>query len=155
MEQPAVKPAAPQPEMNHDYSDQESQQSVVEKTELDLEIEKYQREIEEKQRRLRNLQSAQPSTQQPQQPLPPPQTQPVRYPAPQKGSYDVYEPPESDQEQIPQYPPQQSSDDTDTAIPSAAAAPGDEEQPLYFTSVNTDRNRKKAKRPVNPKTRPS
>jgi signal recognition particle receptor subunit beta len=143
--EPMTQPAAPKTIVE---TESPSEQSSSDKTELDLEIEKYQHEIEEKQRRLRNLQSAQPPAaahQQP-QPQPPQQTQPVQYPAPQKGSYDVYEPPESDQEQIPQYPPQQNAED--------GTAAADEDQPLYFTSVNTDRQRKKTKRPVNPKTRP-
>jgi signal recognition particle receptor subunit beta len=140
---------APGQKTEADFSSgQAPSQTSADKTELDLEIEKYQREIEDKQRRLRNLQSAQPPQQAAPvvQTPPPQQTQPMQFPAPQKGSYDVYEPPESDQEQIPQYPPQQSADD----VPP----PGDEDQPLYFTSVNTDRQRKKIKRPINPKTRP-
>jgi hypothetical protein len=139
-----AQPSSPSPNREQDFSaaaeGQASPQQSADKTELDLEIEKYQREIEDKQRRVRNLQSAQPADPQPPHPQ---QTQPVHYPAPQKGSYDVYEPPLSPQEQIPQY--QQSAEE----MPS----PTDEEQPLYFTSVNTDRQRKKVKRPVNPKTR--
>jgi signal recognition particle receptor subunit beta len=145
--EPMEQPSVPPQQAEQDFSSRQTMpQSPSDKTELDLEIEKYQREIEEKQRRLRNLQSVQPSVQ---QPPPAPQTQPVQYPAPQKGSYDVYEPPESTQEQIPQYPPQESADDADASAP----APGDEDQPLYFTSVNTDRQRRKIKRPVNPKTK--
>ncbi len=127
------------------YSSQELKPSSAEKTELDLEIEKYQREIEEKQRKLRNLQSAQ-QPQPLQQPASPQQTQPIAYPPPQQGSYNVYEPPEESAEQIPQYPQQNYSEEP--------LQPGEEEQPLYFTSVNTDRQRKKIKRPVNPKTKP-
>jgi len=139
--EPMTAPAAPAQRAAQGFSSsQEVQQSSADKTELDIEIEKYQREIEDKQRRLRNLQSAQP-----QQPPPPQQTQPMQFPAPQKGSYDVYEPPESAQEQIPEYPQAEQSEDM--------AAAGDEDQPLYFTSVNTDRQRKKIKRPVNPKTK--
>jgi signal recognition particle receptor subunit beta len=142
--EPMAQPSSPSPNREQDFSaaaeGQASPQQSADKTELDLEIEKYQREIEDKQRRVRNLQSAQPADPQPPHPQ---QTQPVHYPAPQKGSYDVYEPPLSPQEQIPQY--QQSAEE----MPS----PTDEEQPLYFTSVNTDRQRKKVKRPVNPKTR--
>jgi signal recognition particle receptor subunit beta len=119
----------------------------VDKTELDLEIEKYQKEIEEKQRKLRMLQSSPPLSQQ-QEPLPqrsiPPQEN--SFPAPQKGSYDVYDLPETD-DQIPHFPVRHSAPSPE------AAPPADEDQPLYFTSVNTDRQRKKAKRPVNPKTK--
>jgi hypothetical protein len=148
--EPMEQPSAPPTVAEQDFSSsQVMPPSSAEKTELDLEIEKYQREIEEKQRRLRNLQSVQPSVQ---QPPPPPQTQPVQYPAPQKGSYDVYDPPESSQEQIPEYPPQESAEDAD-ADASASSTTADEEQPLYFTSVNTDRQRRKIKRPVNPKTK--
>jgi signal recognition particle receptor subunit beta len=147
--EPMQQTSAPQQRPEQDFSSgQVMPPSSAEKTELDLEIEKYQREIEEKQRRLRNLQSAQAPAAQ--QPPPAPQTQLVQFPAPQKGSYDVYEPPESTQEQIPQYPPQESSEDADA---SASPTSGDEERPLYFTSVNTDRQRRKIKRPVNPKTK--
>ena len=128
-------------------------ESGVDKTELDLEIEKYQKEIEDKQRRLRTLQS---STSAPldsaaglQGPSPRPQPQPKQqtsFPAPQKANYDVYDLPETD-DQIPQFPPQgqdENSHESSIAV--------DEEQPLYFTSVNTGQ-RKKTKRPVNPKTK--
>jgi hypothetical protein len=129
-EQPPSKPAATP--------------AAVDKTELDLEIEKYQKEIEEKQRRLRSLQSPQTPQEQEQAPA----AQAGSFPAPQQGSYDVYDAPETD-DQIPQYPPQQA------AASSDAQAPTDEEQQLYFTSVNPgDRQRKKIKRPVNPKTKP-
>jgi mutual gliding-motility protein MglA len=128
-EQPPSKPAAAQ--------------AAVDKTELDLEIEKYQKEIEEKQRRLHSLQSTQTPQQQEQAPA-----QPGSFPAPQQGSYDVYDAPGTD-DQIPQFPPQQA------AASSDSQAPADDEQQLYFTSVNpVDRQRKKIKRPVNPKTKP-
>ena len=133
-EQPPSKPAAAQAA---------PLQAAVDKTELDLEIEKYQKEIEEKQRRLHSLQSSQAPQQQEQAPA-----QPGSFPAPQQGSYDVYDAPGTD-DQIPQYPPQQA------AVPSDTQAPADDEQQLYFTSVNpADRQRKKIKRPVNPKTKP-
>ncbi len=119
-------------------------ESAVDKTELDIEIEKYQKEIEEKQRRLRSLQSSQSQTDT-LEPRPQPVQQQNAFPAPQKGSYDVYDIPETE-DQIPQFPQQQSEE-----IAEAPASP-DEEQPLYFTSVNTGQ-RKKIKRPVNPKTR--
>jgi signal recognition particle receptor subunit beta len=134
-EQSYAKPAAPQAAPSQAHAD---------KTELDLEIEKYQKEIEEKQRRLRSLQPGQASQQQEQSQ---PQQQ-SSFPAPQKGSYDVYDAPETD-DQIPQFPPQQA------AASSDMQAPADDDQQLYFTSVNTDRQRKKIKRPVNPKTKPS
>ncbi len=121
-----------------------SESSSVDKTELDLEIEKYQKEIEDKQRKLRSLQSS-PA---PQQEAPAARPQPPRqspFPPPQQGSYDVYDLPESN-DQIPQYPQRQQGESSDPSISS------DEEQPMYFTSVNTGQ-RKKTKRPVNPKTR--
>lgn len=137
MAQPAAAPQAPQ-----------QQESGVDKTELDLEIEKYQKEIEDKQRRLRSLQSTSPAPQQQESPAPlrpqPVQTQ-NGFAGPQKANYDVYNLPETD-DQIPQFPPRQSEDSQEPP-----ASP-DEEQPLYFTSVNTGQ-RKKIKRPVNPKTK--
>jgi hypothetical protein len=137
MAQPAPAPQAPQ-----------QQESAVDKTELDLEIEKYQKEIEDKQRRLRSLQSTSQAPQQQESPAPlrpqPAQTQNA-FAGPQKANYDVYDLPETD-DQIPQFPPRQSEDSQEPP-----ASP-DEEQPLYFTSVNTGQ-RKKIKRPVNPKTK--
>jgi small GTP-binding protein len=107
--------------------------SRVDKTDLDLEIERYQREIEDKQRRQRPSPSSQQS---------PGHQQPYS-PSPRPAGYEVYEPMEAQEEQTP--PAYQS--------PPAAEDASAEEQPLYFTSVNTDRQRKKIKRPVNPKTR--
>lgn len=133
---PQPAPVAPQP-------------PVDSKTELDLEIEKYQREIEEKQRRLRTLQSSSqpPQAQQPQDALSSPaQQQRNTFPAPQKGSYDVYNAPASD-EQAQEY--QEAEADNVQEAPAAS----DGEQPLFFTSVNTGQ-RKKIKRPVNPKSKP-
>jgi signal recognition particle receptor subunit beta len=125
-----------------------SQPPSVDKTDLDLEIEKYQKEIEEKQRRLRSLQSSQAPQQETASPPPPPRPRQQQnpFPAPQKGSYDVYDLPETD-DQIPQFPPRQAGED------SQEAAPADGEQPLYFTSVNTGQRKKTKRPPVNPKTR--
>jgi mutual gliding-motility protein MglA len=112
---------------NVSAGDQNQSPSSIDKTDLDLEIERYQREIEEKQRRQR------PQAQKP----------PMSQQQPQQAAQydDVYEvsAPSEDQMQPYQSPgtPDQSGD-----------------QPLYFTSVNTDRQRKKMKRPVNPKTKP-
>jgi hypothetical protein len=97
--------------------------SSIDKTDLDLEIERYQREIEEKQRRQR-----------PQTQRPPITQQPVTID-------DVYEVAAPSEEREPYQSPGQTTDQSD-------------DQPLYFTSVNTDRQRKKMKRPVNPKTKP-
>ena len=107
--------------------------SGIDKTDLDLEIERYQREIEEKQRHQHSSAPSQQFTGH-QQPSSPP---------PRPASYDVYEPMETQEEQTP----------AAYQGPAAAEDASAEEQPLYFTSVNTDRQRKKIKRPVNPKTR--
>jgi signal recognition particle receptor subunit beta len=127
-QQPSSSKLSPPPSVSTASVQQPTQ---GEKTELDLEIEKYQREIEDKQRHIQNLQS---QTPQPQQP---------KFAPPQNSSYDVYEPPESSQ--IPQFPPRQAAEETPQQT--------EEGQPLYFTSVNTDRQRKKIKRPVNPKNK--
>ena len=107
--------------------DQNQAPSSIDKTDLDLEIERYQREIEEKQRRQR------PQAQRP----------PISQQQPQQAAIDdVYEVASSSEDQMPtSQAPGQTTDQS-----------GD--QPLYFTSVNTDRQRKKMKRPVNPKTKP-
>ncbi|HUI92659.1 MAG TPA: ADP-ribosylation factor-like protein [Chitinivibrionales bacterium] len=137
--EPMGQPAAPSFEPPPAKAVQQQSPPAVDKTELDLEIEKYQREIEEKQRRLRSLQSPQ-APQQAQQP------QQGAFPAPQQGSYDVYAAPATEEMQ---YPPQQQAD-----VPEEQAV-SEEDQPMYFTSVNpADRQRKKIKRPVNPKTKP-
>jgi signal recognition particle receptor subunit beta len=142
MGQPTAAPVFEQPPSKPAPAPAAPLQGGVDKTELDLEIEKYQKEIEEKQRRLHSLQSSQAPQQQEQSPQ-----QQASFPAPQQGSYDVYDAPGTD-DQIPQFPPQQAG----TSDPQA---PADEEQPLYFTSVNpADRQRKKIKRPVNPKSKP-
>jgi signal recognition particle receptor subunit beta len=136
-QQPTVQ--APEATFSEGLSVQPSQaSSPVDKTELDFEIEKYQKEIEDKQLRLRSLMS----NQAPQQQMPEPQ--PVQpqpsFPAPQRESYDVYDLPETAN----QTPARQDAVD--------APAQTNEEQQLYFTSVNTGQ-RKKNKRPVNPKTK--
>jgi hypothetical protein len=141
MSQPSVKQAPQQPS-----APQSQDPSSMEKTELDLEIEKYQREIEDKQKRLKSLQSGQQSS--PQPPAQPVQQQPQQsqqFPAPQSGSYDVYQPPESSEEQYAQFPQRQADADQ--------PASQDDDQQMYFTSINTDRQHKKIKRPINPKTR--
>lgn len=126
------------------------------KTDLDLEIERYQREIEEKQRRMRGAQPPAPSqhdvpmTQQPQQTAPGPQQQQQFNPPPQQQNY--------------QQPPQQQNDYDvynmelpayNTQQPQKAAQPvigSDDDEAMYFTSVDTDRHKKPLKRPINPRT---
>ena len=111
------------------------------KTDLDLEIERYQREIEEKQRRGgRSGQGAQNA-------YPPPPTA-QQHPPQQSGSmtgqgsvqqdYEVYnvDNPSFDAQQQPVQPMMGSN----------------EEEQMFFTSVDTDRHKKPMKRPVNPRT---
>ena len=119
------------------------------KTELDLEIEKYQKEIEEKQRGLKSFgpqmeQENEFSSQKPQ----------ARFTPPPKESYNVYEiPPQK--EQIPSYPMKGvSSSEEYTDNPNIdEQGQGEGNQQLYFTSINPDRQKKKIKKPVNPKTK--
>jgi hypothetical protein len=137
-----LEPMSPQ-ESNSSYREETDTESsaAAEKTDLDLEIERYQREIEEKQNRQHSIQT-------PQQPRNYEQT----YPEPQSQSapeaYDVYEPventaaPEDESQQSYQAPDMDKQENPPV------------EQPLYFPSINTDRQRKKNKRPVNPTTRP-
>jgi len=157
---PLQKPPEPRQDFGYDYGminlepmTQQAQtpqetpvaQASVEKTELDLEIEKYQREIEEKQRRLRSLQTSQA----PQQQTTPVPTPPPQQSVPQKGTYDVYSEPEPNTQdaQDSEYQQEQASDEQESSTPA------DGEQPLYFSSVNAGQ-RKKIKRPVNPKSKP-
>jgi mutual gliding-motility protein MglA len=109
--------------------------SSIDKTDLDLEIERYQREIEEKQRKQR------PGQQSPNQP----QSPQAGGAASRSVDFDVYESnaPADDQAR--------GDQSVEPENEQAAQAGG---QPLYFTSVNTDRQRKKVKRPINPKTKP-
>jgi hypothetical protein len=117
------------------------------KTDLDLEIERYQREIEEKQRRGGGRAPAPAQQQQPgyipsqqhqqQQAAPAQNTQPTA-PASHQD-YDVYN------MEVPSYgAPQQQAEQ-----PMLGA--GDEEE-MFFTSVDTDRQKKPIKRPINPRT---
>jgi signal recognition particle receptor subunit beta len=127
------------------------------KTDLDLEIEKYQREIEEKQKKIR----VQPSTQV-QQPNQNPkampfQGQPAMNPGNQQQSlqggpftgnsaendYDVYN------MELPSFPPQiQPSTQRQPAI-----GVDEGEEAMFFTSVDPDRQKRSIKKPVvNPRT---
>jgi hypothetical protein len=125
------------------------------KTDLDMEIERYQREIEEKQRR--GGRSSAPAPQQPpsgytpsqpqQQMQQPQQQQNIPYSAAppstaaQHQDYDVYN------MEIPSYgsQPQQGG--------QPMLGSGEEEE-MFFTSVDTDRLKKPLKRPINPRTQP-
>jgi signal recognition particle receptor subunit beta len=136
-----LEPMSPQ-ESNSSYREETNTESsaAAEKTDLDLEIERYQREIEEKQNRQHSIQT-------PQQPRNNEQT----YPEPQSQSaseaYDVYEPVENTASPDESQQSYQVPDMDEQENPPV-------EQPLYFPSVNTDRQRKKNKRPINPATRP-
>lgn len=102
---------------------QQPQMDASGKTDLDLEIERYQREIEEKQRRMRS--GAAPQQQQ--------------QAVPQQQDYDVYN------VESPTFEPQQQQ--------QAQPMLGDgEDEAMFFTSVDTDRHKKPVKRPVNPRT---
>jgi len=110
------------------------------KTDLDLEIERYQREIEEKQRRQRSPSPSQSSSYQ-QQPM----SAPMAPPAHQRDQdFEVYEAVDAQDDRLTDDQSAGQGEDLDQSA----------DQPLYFTSVNTDRQRKKIKRPINPKTRP-
>ena len=110
------------------------------KTDLDLEIERYQREIEEKQRRSRSgqeTQSTYPSS-------PPSQQQPAqsRGMAGQGNAqqdYEVYN------INNPSFGAQQQQ-------PVQPMIGSNEDEEMFFTSVDTDRQKKPGKRPINPRT---
>jgi len=155
------------------------------KSELDLEIERYQREIEEKQVRSAGApsaafrQPAQPQAApqysvpmadayapaapdyQAQQPQPayqqfvqPQQAQPQYAAAPadvNAQDYDVYDI-DSMPQNVPAGDAQQQYAEPEGDTTSARVSP--DGNPMYFTSVNTDRVRK-VRRPVNPKDRPN
>lgn len=112
------------------------------RTDLDLEIEKYQREIEEKQRRMR----AQPQNTGYPQPAPAeqPPVQPISQQSSADDDYDVYN------LELPSYPMQ--------GHPPTQRQPAisDElsDETMYFTSVDTDRQKRPVRRPVNPRNKP-
>lgn len=132
-----------------DFSQNQSQGSG--KTDLDLEIEKYQREIEEKQKKMRGQpamgQPSQPSVQKnPQTQYPPQNPAPqVQRPYPgqtQENDYDVYN------MEMPSYPQNMPPTQKQPAIEEGDDA-------MFFTSVDTDRQKRPVKKPVvNPRTQP-
>ena len=132
--EPILKPAQQIKNDEPPAANQNTSTSSIDRTDLDLEIERYQREIEEKQRRQRSRAQSQPNQQQ------------SFGSAPHAANYDVYEPlnPANEDQASLDRSPGSMNDQT----------PQSGNPPLYFTSVNTDRQRKKTKRPVNPKTRP-
>lgn len=126
----------PVPEEIEVTSSNDQRNGSIDKTDLDLEIEQYQREIDDKQRKQRPLSS--------------PQSQAAQL-SPSASSrsaanYEVYVPIDQPrgEEQIPEYQSPRSENELSAT---------NDDQPLYFTSINPDRQKKKAKRPVNPKNR--
>jgi signal recognition particle receptor subunit beta len=143
------------------------------KTDLDLEIEKYQREIEEKQRRMRTTQApVQPQAYQAppmQQQIPPPTyqqpMQQMQQPAYQNPPAQQQQPPRQHQQQftqsgeddsyevynmeLPAYPGQ---DMPPTQRQPIISSDGDDDS-MYFTSVDTDRQKRPVRKPVNPKNK--
>ncbi len=116
------------------------------KTDLDLEIEKYQREIEEKQRRMRGQPQNQMTDSGYQQSVPaeqPPAQSFSEQPS-ADDNYDVFN------LELPSYPMQ--------GHPPTQRQPAisDElsDETMYFTSVDTDRQKRPGRRPVNPRNKP-
>lgn len=116
------------------------------KTDLDLEIEKYQREIEEKQRRMRTQPQNQMTDSGYQQSMPaeqPPAKSFSQQPS-ADDDYDVYN------LELPSYPMQ--------GHPPTQRQPAisDElsDETMYFTSVDTDRQKRPVRKPVNPRNKP-
>jgi len=149
-------------EMAVDIDSNPQQYDPGSKTDLDMEIEKYQREIEEKQRRMRSQpmphspaapqyapQKPHATPQQPTQrqaPAPqqmmPPQSHQHGYAqnqaVPAEEDYDVYNVEISSNHQQDQQQNQaEQADDSDEA--------------MFFTSVDTDRQKRPARRPINPR----
>lgn len=137
-----------------DYAQQPLQQpqgadgTVSGKTDLDMEIERYQREIEEKQRKMRSSGAAPqqagsppgypPQQQQAPMPPPPPRQQPPRGSDNVQQDYDVY-----------------NMDMQSYGTPQPQQQPmigGSDDEEMYFTSVDKDRQKKPVRRPVNPRT---
>ncbi len=115
------------------------------KTDLDLEIEKYQREIEEKQRRMRTQAQNQMTGATYQQPPMPEQhpAQPFPQQQPAKDDdYDVYN------LELPSYP-MQGPTQRQPAISDELS-----DETMYFTSVDTDHQKRPVRRPVNPRNKP-
>lgn len=145
----------PQESGNVNYSQNQFEGSG--KTDLDLEIEKYQREIEEKQKKIRiqpATQVQQPNQSQKTMPF---QSQPAMNPdnmqQPLHGGqfagnsaendYDVYN------MELPSFPPQ--SQPPTQRQPAIGVDEG--EETMFFTSVDPDRQKRPVKKPVvNPRT---
>ncbi len=156
------------------------------KSELDLEIERYQREIEEKQGLVGSPQPEAPQQGYSQQPYTGQDN--GQAPQPQYGqdqgfygagneqvnaedTQSSFDPGYADQNQQAYQPPQQNNAeeygvyDLDSLQGGSYGQPGQQEEeksnpedpgaqennPMYFTSVNTDRTKKRPRRPTNPK----
>jgi hypothetical protein len=114
------------------------------KTDLDMEIEKYQREIEEKQRRMR-MQGQSPLPSQMPQQRAPEQMQPQngnQFGQEQESDYDVYNMELSGYQGQNQPPTQRQP-----VVPAS-----DNDDDMYFTSIDTDKQRKPIRKPLNPRT---
>jgi signal recognition particle receptor subunit beta len=114
------------------------------KTDLDMEIEKYQREIEEKQRRMRMQGQSPLPAQMPQQRAPEQmQSQNAnQFGQEQESDYDVYNMEISGYQGQNQPPTQRQP-----AVPAS-----DNDDDMYFTSIDTDKQRKPIRKPLNPRT---
>ncbi|MBN1760297.1 MAG: hypothetical protein JW863_18360, partial [Chitinispirillaceae bacterium] len=148
---PQQAPPQQQNSYEQPYNQQSAQQqpndyNVSGKTDLDMEIERYQREIEEKQRKMRTTGTqpqpsgyAEQSPSYPQQQQQPPQAAPPASNSLQQD-YDVYNM-DMQSYSTPQPRPQQQP----------MIGPNEDEE-MFFTSVDTDRQKKPVRRPVNPRT---
>lgn len=175
----------------------QGQFEVSDKTDLDLEIEKYQREIEEKQRRMRQSKQSpqnhqyQAPQQQYQQPA---QYQQFQQPGQQFQQRQQFQPPQQQYNQQAQqfqqpsaprqnmqnpafggtqqqqpFAPSQSADENDydvynlevssypeqnqTPARQAPVQSDDGDEDMFFTSVDTDRQKKPMRKPINPRTK--
>lgn len=142
----------------NDYSDNQQQAVSFEsnsgKTDLDMEIEKYQQEIEEKQRMGRSQSSRKdtssfqsnhygrqnqaPQASYDQNSFVPQQQQYMQ--STEDDDYDVYNLEVS-------FPEQQQS-----SAENPINTPVEDSDDMYFTSIDTDRQKKPIRRPVNPRT---
>ncbi|MFW5785130.1 MAG: hypothetical protein ACOCW1_02995 [Chitinispirillaceae bacterium] len=111
------------------------------RTDLDLEIEKYQKEIEEKQKKMRTSPGQYPDDSQEMQSF----SSPADHNPYQSQSQQDYEQAEEEEEDFDVFMgPQQNGGNADSEE-------GDDA--MYFTSIDRDRHKRPVKRPVNPKTK--
>lgn len=136
-----------------DYSPEQQANSFETsgKTDLDMEIEKYQREIEEKQRMTRSKSPEQGSS----------GFQNAPYKQQDQKSFDA-EDPYMNQQQYVQNTDEDDYDvynlevsfppDNQTSSDKQINTPVEDSDDMYFTSIDTDRQKKPVRRPVNPRT---